>query len=156
MNNMNSTNIERVPWHPNIPICLMLTWAIYTLDWCSCGGMAHVVVDDENLDIACINATLADCDKPENKDRPERHLVVALMKYMQEMTLKQRYLMYRFAEDTSDSITGFEESKCFELMWNDWYDLREDYINSTLLPALKEFCVRKGCLNELEEAVQTS
>ena len=67
------------------------------------------------------------------------------------MTLKQRYLMYRFAEDKSDFMNDFEEAKYFESAYNNWYDLYEDYINSTLLPRLKEFCVRKGCLNEFEE-----
>lgn len=146
-----NTNIERVPYHPNMPICLMLTWTIYTLEGCSCGGLAHVVVSDENLNIACINATLADCGKPENKDRPERLLVGALMEYMREMTLKQRFLMYRFAEDRSDFMNDFEEAKYFESEYNDWYDLYEDYINATLLPRLKEFCVRQECLNEFEE-----
>lgn len=144
-------NIERVPYHPNMPICLMLTWTIYTLEGCSCGGLAHVVVSDENLNIACINATLVDCGKPENKDRPERLLVGALMEYMREMTLKQRFLMYRFAEDRSDFMNDFEEAKYFESEYNDWYDLYEDYINATLLPRLKEFCVRQECLNEFEE-----
>ena len=45
-----NTIIERVPYHPNMPICLMLTWTIYTLEGCSCGGLAHVVVSDESKD----------------------------------------------------------------------------------------------------------
>ena len=73
------------------------------------------------------------------------------MEYMREMTLKQRFLMYRFAEDRSDFMNDFEEAKYFESAYNDWYDLYEDYINATLLPRLKEFCVRQECLNEFEE-----
>lgn len=138
-----NTTIERVPYHPNMPICLMITWTIYTLDGCSCGGMAHVVVDDENLCDACIDATRVDCDKPENKGRIERYLVEALMDYLKPMTLKQRFLMYRFSEDRSDFMNDFEEAKYFETAWNDWYNLYEDYINDTLLPRLKEYCDRQ-------------
>ena len=77
------------------------------------------------------------------------------MEYLREMTLKQRFLMYRFAEDNTDFMNDFEEAKYFESRWNDWYNLYEDYINNKLLPRLKEFCERRGCLNELEETQET-
>lgn len=145
---MNSTN-ERVPWHPNMPIVVQLVHNLYAINGCSCGGLAHVVLDDGNISMKDLDFTINFCDRPENLDRPERHLVKCIMEYMKEMTIKQRHLMFKFANDmdgyVSDAIYFDEE------IWNQWYDLYEDYINETMLSELKEYCERMGCLNELEE-----
>lgn len=137
---METKKISRVEYHPNMPICIILTHALYCLPGCGCGGMAHVVIDDENLGDSYIDSTIADCESKEYADRPERFLVCALMKYLKQMSIEQRYLMYKFASDYVGDVNDFVDTEYCWHVWKLWFDENEDYINSEWLPELEKLC----------------
>lgn len=137
---METKKIGRVEYHPNMPICIILTHALYCLPGCGCGGMAHVVIDDENLGDSYIDSTIADCESEEYADRPERFLVCAIMKYLKQMSIEQRCLMYKFMSDNIGHAYDFVDTEYCKCVWMFWYDAYEDYINSEWLPELKKQC----------------
>ena len=147
---MDIKKVSRIGYHPNMPICIILTHALYCLPDCGCGGMAHVVIDDENLGDFYIDSTIADCESEEYADRPERFLVCAIMKYLKQMSIEQRFLMYKFAADNAGNVNDFIDTEYCYCVWKFWYDANEDYINSTWLPELREYCKTASTYNEVD------
>ena len=66
---------------------------LYDLPGCLSGGLGHVTIDEENLDDETIDATIAECDKEENKDKVERHLVKMICEMIKDLSLQERALL---------------------------------------------------------------
>lgn len=74
---------------------------LYSLPGCECAGLAHSVVDDDNVEDYHLLSTIEDCNNPENEDRPEKDLVIFIMQQLLKVNKDQRMLI-------------------FELMTEDW------------------------------------
>lgn len=61
---------------------------LYDLEGCACGGLAHVLIDDSNLDDGTIKFTLNLCDK--ESDRIEADIVRLICKELSSLTYDQR------------------------------------------------------------------
>lgn len=88
---MEKTNL----WHEKTPLAISLINALYTLPNCACGGIAHVLIDDENV---------RDCDLEwmmtkliydgEYSEKIERDLVELICKELVQMTYEQRLAIF--------------------------------------------------------------
>ena len=110
-------------YHYAMAIVMPLIRVLYGVEGCNCGGLAHAVVDDTNVDDNDIGSTITLANDEENKDRPERLLVICIMEYMKLMTVEQRELLYLIMEDdwcVDDYLT--------KDIFDGWYDLFFDRI----------------------------
>ncbi len=130
----------KVPYHYAMPIVAELVNLLYSIDGCECAGLAHVVIDDNNISNEDLTFTISYCDKPENVDRKEQHLVKCIMKYLLEMSIQQRFLMWKFIDDMRDYVS--EVMYMDEQMWEQWWTENENRINETLIPEMEEYCKR--------------
>lgn len=129
-------NKPKVPYHYAMPIVAELVNLLYSIDGCECASLAHVVIDDNNISDEDLTFTISYCDKPEYVDRKERHLVKCIMKYLLEMSIQQRFLMWEFINDMRDYVS--EVMYMDEQMWEQWWAENENHINETLIPELEE------------------
>lgn len=88
-------DISDVPYHRNMPIVIKLTKVLYDLADVieadtSCGGVAHVVLDDDNFKDKDIDFVIKWAQDDEHKDKPESKLAVCIMEYLKEMSYEQR------------------------------------------------------------------
>lgn len=67
---------------------------VYELDGCVCGGMGHVVLDEDNIDDDTLKSVLKDCQSDEYKDREEAGLVELICKELLKLNIKERTLLY--------------------------------------------------------------
>ena len=67
---------------------------LYELEDCLCGGLAHVVVDDDNFNDDAINFVLDLCNKEGNKDKEEVGLVKLICEELKKMSIQQRALLF--------------------------------------------------------------
>lgn len=112
---MESTN-ERL-WHKKTPLAIALIHALYELPNCSTGGIAHVIVDDENVrdsdlkwEIERINS-----DDEWYSEALEKDLVKLLCETLMEMSYEQRLaifeiMMVGLGADDEDSYKYYEET----------------------------------------------
>lgn len=90
----------------------------------SCGGLAHVVVNDHNYDDLSIDYVIEYCNEPQNKDRLDRYLVLCLMDYLREMTEEQRKLCMEFLSEVifdNDLRLYFDYNDVNEITFDKWY-----------------------------------
>ena len=93
--------------------CWALIGAIYEI--CpGTGGLAHVAIDDENIDDRTLNWTIQLCNREENKNKPEAKIVILLCEILREIPLKSRiYLLARMDFDWWQSEGClFDSQKC--------------------------------------------
>lgn len=91
-------------WHPNMRVIAPLLSTLYETLGESCGGLAHVVIDDNNYDDLSIDYVIEYCNELQNKNRLDRYLVLCIMDYLREMTQEQRGLCMHFLKDTVFSL----------------------------------------------------
>ena len=92
-------NTECKHYHKHLYTIAELIACLYELEDCLCGGLAHVVVDDDNFDDDSINFVLNLCEQEENKDKEEVGLVKLICEELKKMSIQQRALLfttYRF------------------------------------------------------------
>lgn len=117
-------------WHPNMKVIAPLMSILYETLGESCGGLAHVVVDDHNYDDLSIDYVIEYCNEPQNKDRLDRYLVLCLMDYLREMTEEQRDLCIQFLEDTvfdPDLSLYLDYSYVTQEAFDTWYSNRYEF-----------------------------
>lgn len=64
-----------------------------------CGGLAHIVADDNNLDDESLKFVIEECNKEENKDRHDVHVCRILCEALLRLTLNQRYFIFAYIEN---------------------------------------------------------
>jgi len=67
---------------------------LYDLEDCICGGIAHVLVDDNNFDDKTIEFVAGLCDLEENKDKEEVGLVRLICEELKKLTMQERALLF--------------------------------------------------------------
>ena len=83
-------------YHRKTPLVIALIHALYDLPGCGCGGIAHVLIDDENVtddDIAWMMEKV-NSDDEWYTGSIERDLVELLCRELSEMTLEQRLAIF--------------------------------------------------------------
>ena len=71
-----------------------LIGCLYDMEGCLCGGLAHVVVDDDNFEDPAIDFVLNLCEQEENKDKDELELVKLICKELKKLPIQQRALLF--------------------------------------------------------------
>lgn len=89
-----SINEECCHYIKRIDTIRILIRSLYDIEGCTCGGLAHVVVDDDNFDDDTIDFVLLECDKEENKNREEVGLVKLICNELKKLTMQQRALLF--------------------------------------------------------------
>lgn len=79
---------------PHMNTIRELIACLYNLEGCGCGGLAHIVVDDDNIDDDSIKWVLEYCDEEENKDCTERGLVKLICEELLKLNMKERTLLF--------------------------------------------------------------
>jgi hypothetical protein len=93
---MGKVGIEACKYFtPHLNTVKTLISTIYDIDGCSCGGMAHTLVDDNNFDDNTINRVLELCDEEEYQYREEKELVRLVCNELLKLTMQQRALIFK-------------------------------------------------------------
>lgn len=67
---------------------------LYNLEGCVCGGIAHVVIDENNIDDDDIDWLLNLCNEEEYKDREEVGLVRLIAEELKKLSIQERTLLF--------------------------------------------------------------
>lgn len=90
---LKAINFDNVIWSPFYIVIIRLVNNLYEIDDCSgTGGLAHVVIDDSNIDTGSINSCLNLCN--ENPDKIECELVKCIMAYLLKLNEDQRKYLF--------------------------------------------------------------
>lgn len=81
-------------FNPHLNTIRELISCLYELEDCGCGGLAHIVVDDENIEDHHIQWVLDQCHKEENKDREEVGLVKLICEELLKLSMQERVLLF--------------------------------------------------------------
>ena len=81
-------------YKPHLETIRELISCLYNLDGCACGGLAHIVTDDNNIDDDDLQWVLEYCDREENKDRTERGLVKLICEELLKLSMPERVLLF--------------------------------------------------------------
>lgn len=98
-------------YHRKTPLVIALIHALYELPGCGCGGIAHVLIDDENVtddDIAWMMEKVNSDDKWYTGSI-ERDLVELLCRELSEMTFEQRLAIFEMIRLNINSENLYQE-----------------------------------------------
>lgn len=79
---------------PKLETIKKMISCLYDLDGCCCGGIAHIVVDDNNYDDSCLQYVIDECNKEENQDRQEVGLAKLICEEMLKLSIQERALLF--------------------------------------------------------------
>lgn len=79
---------------PKLKAVVVMIHALYELDGCDCGGICHIVTDEDNYDDDSIQCILEECKKPENIDCIELELAEAICKALLKLSMQERALIF--------------------------------------------------------------
>ena len=105
-------NWDNVTWKPFYLALVNLVGILYQLPDCSCGGLAHIVVDDYNFDDHHLEFVLELCDsEPDNVEVP---VVRCIIEYLKKMTKDERIVLFFMMQENCDD-SDFEYPEGFYL-----------------------------------------
>ena len=81
-------------YKPHLETIRELISCLYQLEGCCCGGLAHIVTDDNNIEDHHIQSVLEYCDEEQNKDRTERGLVKLICEELLKLSIQERVLLF--------------------------------------------------------------
>ncbi len=83
-------------WDDRLKTCFALVSAIYGIEGCGTGGLAHVAIDDGNIDKKTLQWTIGECIK--QSGRPEAPIVRLLCEKLLELPLETRlFFLHRLS-----------------------------------------------------------
>ena len=88
-------NNECKYYNPHLETIRELISCLYCLEGCCCGGLAHIITDDNNLEDHHIEWVLKYCDEDENKERTERGLVKLICEELLKISIQERVLLFK-------------------------------------------------------------
>lgn len=97
MENYVESNLEACDckyYSPKLKAILSMIHALYEIDGCCCGGICHIVTDDDNYDDDDLDFVINECHKEENKDRLELELAEAICIAMKKLSMPERALLF--------------------------------------------------------------
>ena len=92
--NLLDVNIDCTYFTNRLITIAKLIECLYELEGCICGGLAHVVLDDDNFDDNSINFVLELCNQEENKDEEEAGLAKLICEELKKLSIQQRALLF--------------------------------------------------------------
>lgn len=81
-------------YNPRIPMIRTLISALYDIEGCVCGGIAHIVTDDDNFEDHHLQFVIDECNKEENKDRLEIGLAKLICEELLKLNMRERALLF--------------------------------------------------------------
>ena len=97
-------------YKPHMNTIRELISCLYQLEGCCCGGLAHIVTDDNNIEDHFLKWVLEQCDEEENKDRTERGLVKLICEELLQLSIQER--VYLFSHYYHTVMCGKKCCKC--------------------------------------------
>lgn len=82
-------------YNPHLNTIRELISCLYSLEGCCCGGLAHIVTDDNNIEDRHIEWVIKYCDEEENKNRTEAGLVKLICQELLKLSMQQRVLLFK-------------------------------------------------------------
>lgn len=79
---------------PRLNTIRELIACLYSLEGCACGGICHIVTDDNNFDDNDLDFVLKECDKEENQDREEIGLAKLICTELKKLSIQQRAMLF--------------------------------------------------------------
>lgn len=119
-------------FHKKFALVSDLIGLLYNLKECSCGGLCHLVTDDNNLYDDCLDTVINECN--ENTDRVESGLCKLICESLKEMTFDQRAMLfylidyeYEYLIDSDyEIINNILSNSDIQLMYEE-YDYRNEF-----------------------------
>ena len=81
-------------YSPKLKAIVIMIHALYEMDGCSCGGLCHIVTDDDNYDDNNLYTILYECREEKNQDKIEVELVEAICKALLKLSIQERALVF--------------------------------------------------------------
>lgn len=79
---------------PRLNTIRELISCLYSLEGCACGGICHIVTDDNNFDDDDLDFVLKECEKEENQDREEIGLAKLICSELKKLSIQQRAIIF--------------------------------------------------------------
>lgn len=110
------------------------------------GGLAHIVVDENNLDDDSIKCVLEECNKEENKHRDDTYICKVLCESLLRLTYEQRCFTFAFIESDEDRSIDLLAALAHNYCAMGRVDSCNKFCN--LKWDLNRFCAEKKCIKE--------
>lgn len=81
-------------WNKKFYLVRELISLLYRLDGCVCGGLCHIVTDDDNIDDDSLDYIIEYCDREENKGRIDKEVSKMICVILKDMTFTQRSILF--------------------------------------------------------------
>lgn len=111
---LKKADLSKVEYKPFYYPLVTMIRLLYELPECGCGGLGHVVLDDNNIDTASIQHTLHWTTEDENVSRVETPLVKCIMEYLLQMTEDERAVVFYLMDYEDWDNTSFDDPAMFE------------------------------------------
>ncbi len=121
---LKEVNLDNVKWRPFYLALVNLIGILYQLPDCSCGGLAHNIVDDYNLDDNDFDFVLALCDR--EPDTVEVPVVRCIVEYLRKMTKDERIVLFLMMQENYDD-RDFEIEKSWDLVIEEFKEIKETH-----------------------------
>ena len=106
--------MSNIEYKPKCEVISMLIHLLYELDGCSCGGLCHIVTDDNNIHDDDLEFVIDYCKQDENKDCIDKEISSLICSLMLELTFEQRVVLLEVHK-----FYGYVN----EYVWNDWMEV---------------------------------
>lgn len=101
-------------YHPHMETIKEYVYCLYSLEGCNCGGMLHILLDDNNINdddiIYCLKEFLS------HPEREESKIGVLICEEYLKLSIEQRILLINLLSDSSHTciycITKGDCEKC--------------------------------------------
>lgn len=111
---VRKADLSKVEFKPFYYPLVAMIHLLYELPECGCGGLGHVVIDDNNIDTGSIQHTLHWTTEGEDAKRVEAPLVRCIMEYMLQMTEDERAVLFYLMENTNWDADSFDDPAMFD------------------------------------------
>ena len=107
-------------WNLKIPIIEGMIHILYDQPYCSCGGLCHIVTDDNNIKDEDLKSVIEYCKREENASRPDKELSSRICLLLLQLTFEQRAALFGMIEedipideDTWEYIAEFDDVQLY-------------------------------------------
>lgn len=83
-------------YHKSMPVIAGMIHLLYELEGCRCGGLCHIVVDEDNVDDDSLDAVINICNQEEYKDRIDKDLSRYICEQLKSLSIEQRKLLFNY------------------------------------------------------------
>ena len=120
---MHKLDKSLLKYSPKMYIIIELIYCLYDQPDGACGGLCHIVTDDNNIDDYSLQFVIDECKKPEHNDAADKELSSLICELMLQLNFDQRLLLFKIMEDDGQ-FAVLHDGYCFidESMWNAFVD----------------------------------